>query len=79
MNRIEQLENEKRAWSVSEVADFLGYTPNYVYELIHANKIGGWFVAKGEGGGGYRFCPCELAKWLRKKLEEGNGNGNGNK
>jgi excisionase family DNA binding protein len=77
MNRIEQLENEKRAWSVSEVAAFLGYAPNYVYELIHKNEIGGWFVAK--DGAGYRFCPCELAKWLRKKLEEGNGNGNAQK
>lgn len=73
MNRIELLEKETRAWTVAEVADFLGYHPNYVYELIRKNEIGGWFVAK--DGAGYRFCPCELAKWLRKKLAEGDGNG----
>ena len=69
--RIEQLENETRAWSVSEVASFLGYSTNYVYQLIHEGKIEGWFAAKG----GYRFCPCELAKWLRKKLAQGNTKG----
>ena len=68
MNRLEQLENETRAWSVSEVANFLGYSTNYVYQLIHEGKIEGWFAIKG----GYRFVPCELAKWLRKKLAEGN-------
>ncbi|HLJ89688.1 MAG TPA: helix-turn-helix domain-containing protein [Candidatus Angelobacter sp.] len=72
MTRLEQLENEKRAWSVGEVADFLGYSRNYVYELIHERKIDGWFVGD---KGGYRFCPCELAKWVRKKMAENGHNG----
>ena len=71
MNHIELLKNEKRAWSVCEVARFLGYSQNYVYELIHTGKIEGWFVVNGT----YKFCPCKLAEWLEKKLEEGNGNG----
>jgi len=73
MNRLEELENAKRAWSVEETADFLGYSRNYVYELIHAGKIEGWFIGD---KGGYRFCPVELAKWLRKKMAA-NGHGNG--
>jgi excisionase family DNA binding protein len=80
MNRLEQLKNEKRAWSVEETADFLGFSRNYVYELIHAGKIEGWFVGD---KGGYRFCPAKLAMWLEKKMAEcsqraGNGKPAGN-
>jgi excisionase family DNA binding protein len=76
MNPIERLEKETRAWSVCEVADFLGYSQNYIYELIHAGKIEGWFMVSGT----YRFCPVELAKWLRKKMDQGSGkNGGGAK
>jgi excisionase family DNA binding protein len=71
MNRIEQLKNEKRAWSVCEVADLLGYSQNYLYELIHAGKIEGWFVVNGT----YKFCPAKLAEWLENKLEEGGRDG----
>ena len=75
MNRLEQLKNEKRAWSVEETADFLGFSRNYVYELIHAGKIEGWFIGD---KGGYRFCPAKLAIWLEKKIAESSqhaGNG----
>ena len=68
MNRLEQAENEKRAWSVQETADFLGFSRNYVYYLIHAGKIDGWFIAD---KGGYRFCPAAVVKWVRNKM---NGN-----
>jgi excisionase family DNA binding protein len=69
MNRLEQLESETRALSVCEVAAFLGYSQNYVYELIREGQIEGWFVVKGS----YKFCPAEFVKWVRKKLAEGNG------
>ena len=75
MNRLEQLKNEKRAWSVEETADFLGFSRNYVYELIHAGKIEGWFIGD---KGGYRFCPAKLVIWLEKKIAESSqrtGNG----
>src|SRR5437762_14342510 len=75
MNRLEQLKNEKRAWSVEEVADFLGFSRNYVYELIHAGKIEGWFIGD---KGGYRFCPVIFATWLEKKIADSSqhaGNG----
>lgn len=71
MNLIERLKKETRAWSVCEVAKLLGYSQNYVYELIHSGKIKGWFVINGS----YKFCPCKLAEWLEGKLEERNGNG----
>ena len=69
MNRLDELERETRALSVCEVAAFLGYSKNYVYQLIREGRIEGWFVVKGQ----YRFCPAKLVKWVRKKMEEGNG------
>jgi excisionase family DNA binding protein len=76
MNPIERLEKETRPWGVSEMADFLGYSQNYVYELIHTGKIEGWFKVNGT----YRFCPSEVAKWLRKKMnDDTRKNGGGSK
>ena len=65
MTRLEELDHEKRSWSVEEAADFLGFSRNYVYELIHANKIDGWFVGD---KGGYRFCPAKLKIWMEKRF-----------
>ena len=67
MNQYDKLEHETRAWSVCEAAQFLGYNPKYVYELIRDNKIEGWF----EVNGSYRFCPAKLKAWLEKKFREG--------
>lgn len=69
MNPYEKLEHEKRAWTVEETALFLGYSPKYVYKLIHEGKIEGWMKVE---GGDYRFCPAKLKAWMEKKF---NGNG----
>jgi len=69
MNPYEKLEHETRAWTVEETALFLGYSPKYVYKLIHEAKIEGWMKVE---GGDYRFCPAKLKAWMEKKF---NGNG----
>lgn len=66
MNPYDQLEHETRGWSVCEVAAFLGYSPNYIYQLIHENKIEGWI----ESNGSYRFCPAKLKAWMEKKFNK---------
>jgi hypothetical protein len=80
MDLYEKLEDQQRAWSVCEVAHFLGYNPKYVYELIRENKIEGWF----EVNGTYKFCPVKLKAWMEKKFgrhghkgPESNGSSNG--
>jgi excisionase family DNA binding protein len=69
MNPYEKLEHETRAWTVEETAVFLGYSPKYVYRLIHEGKIEGWMKVE---GGDYRFCPAKLKAWMEKKF---NGTG----
>jgi excisionase family DNA binding protein len=69
MNPYDRLEHEHRAWSVCEVAAFLGYSPKYVYQLIHEGKIEGWIKVE---GGGYKFCPAKLKAWMEKRFG-GNG------
>lgn len=69
MNPYEKLEQETRAWTVEETAVFLGYSPKYVYTLIHEGKIEGWMKIE---NGDYRFCPAKLKAWMEKKF---NGNG----
>ena len=65
MNPYEKLEHETRAWTVEETAVFLGYSPKYVYRLIHEGKIEGWMKVE---GGDYRFCPAKLKAWMEKKF-----------
>jgi len=65
MNPYEKLEHENRAWSVCEAAAFLGYSPKYVYQLIHEGKIEGWMKVE---GGGYKFCPIKLKAWMEKRF-----------
>lgn len=62
MDYYDKLDNEDRAWSVCEVARFLGYNTKYVYELIRKGKIEGWFVVNGN----YKFCPAKFKVWLEK-------------
>jgi excisionase family DNA binding protein len=69
MNPYEKLEHETRAWTVEETAVFLGYSPKYVYKLIHEGKIEGWMKIE---NGDYRFCPAKLKVWMEKKF---NGTG----
>ena len=66
MEKYGKLEHEEEAWSVGQVARFLGYSTKYVYELIRDNKIEGWF----EVNGSYRFCPAKLKAWLEKRFGE---------
>lgn len=68
MNPYEKLDHEQRAWSVCEAAAFLGYSPKYVYQLIHEGKIEGWMKVE---GGGYRFCPVKLKAWMEKRFGTG--------
>jgi excisionase family DNA binding protein len=76
MRLIEILENRKEALKVSEVAKILGVTPQHIYKMAKAGLIPCFHVQ-----GAIRFCPADLAEWIKKEIEEStharNSNGNG--
>jgi excisionase family DNA binding protein len=72
MRLIEILENRKEALKVSEVAKILGVTPQHIYKMAKAALIPCFHVK-----GAIRFCPTELAEWIKKELEQSNQARNG--
>ena len=75
MRLIEILENRKEALKVSEVAKMLGVTRQHIYKMAKAGLIPCFHVQ-----GAIRFCPADLAEWIKKEIEEStqtrNSNGN---
>ena len=65
MRLIEILENRKEALKVSEVAKILGVTPQHIYKMAKAGLIPCFHVQ-----GAIRFCPADLAEWIKKEIEE---------
>jgi len=64
MNPFQRLEQKgDRMMTVAETAAFLGYSPNYLYELMHTGKIEGWLLLNGS----YRFSPSRLRQWCEKR------------
>jgi excisionase family DNA binding protein len=76
MKLIEMLENRKEALKVSEVAKMLGVSHQQIYKMAAAGTIPHFHVQ-----GAIRFCPADLAEWIRKDIEQSthpkNPNGNG--
>ncbi len=72
MRLIEILENRKEALKVSEVAKILGVTPQHIYKMAKAHLIPCFHVK-----GAVRFCPSELAEWIKQELEQSNQARNG--
>jgi excisionase family DNA binding protein len=67
MRLIEILENRKEALKVSEVAKMLGVTPQHIYKMAKAGFIPCFHVK-----GAVRFCPADLAEWIKKEIEQSN-------
>jgi excisionase family DNA binding protein len=63
MKLIEILENRKEALKVSEVAKMLGVTPQHIYKMAAAGLIPCFHVR-----GAIRFCPSDLADWIKKEI-----------
>jgi excisionase family DNA binding protein len=72
MRLIEILENRKEALKVSEVAKMLGVTPQHIYKMAKAGLIPCFHVK-----GAVRFCPADLAEWIKKEIEQSNQARNG--
>jgi excisionase family DNA binding protein len=72
MRLIEILENRKEALKVSEVAKILGVTPQHIYKMAKAGLIPCFHVQ-----GAIRFCPADLAEWIKKEIEQSNQARNG--
>lgn len=64
MKLIEMLENRKEALKVSEVAKILGVSQQQVYKMVAAGAIPHFHVQ-----GAIRFCPAELAEWIKKEIQ----------
>ena len=67
MRLIEMLENRKEALKVSEVAKMLGVTPQHIYKMAKAGLIPCFHVK-----GAVRFCPAEVAEWIKKEINQSN-------
>lgn len=67
MRLIEILERRTEALKVSEVAKMLGVTPQHIYKMAKAGLIPCFHVK-----GAVRFCPAELAEWIKKEIEQSN-------
>lgn len=78
MKLIEMLENRKEALKVSEVAKILGVSQQQVYKMVAAGTMPHFHVQ-----GAIRFCPAEIAAWIKKEIDRStqprnpNGNGSG--
>ena len=67
MKLIQILENRKEALKVSEVAKMLGVTPQHIYKMAKLGLIPCFHVK-----GAVRFCPADLAEWIKKEIEQSN-------
>jgi len=65
MRLIEILENRKEALKVAEVAKMLGVTPQHIYKMAKAGLIPCFHVR-----GAVRFCPADLAEWIKQEIAE---------
>jgi len=65
MKLIEILENRKEALKVAEVAKMLGVTPQHIYKMAKEGLIPCFHVK-----GAIRFCPSDVATWIRKEIEQ---------
>ena len=65
MRLIEILENRKEALKVAEVAKMLGVTPQHIYKMAKAGLIPCFHVR-----GAVRFCPADLAEWIKHEIDE---------
>jgi len=65
MKLIEILENRKEALKVAEVAKMLGVTPQHIYKMAKEGLIPCFHVK-----GAVRFCPSDVANWIRKEIEQ---------
>ena len=65
MRLIEILENRKEALKVAEVAKMLGVTPQHIYKMAKAGLIPCFHVR-----GAVRFCPADLAEWIKQEIDE---------
>ena len=54
--------------TIREVADLLKINEKTAYKLVSAGKIPGFKV-----GGSWRFDRQEIARWIRRKVEEQQG------
>ena len=72
MKLVDMLENRKEALKVSEVARILGVTPQHIYKMAKAGLIPHFHVR-----GAVRFCPAELAEWIKQEIEQANRKRNG--
>ena len=77
MRLIEILETRKEALKVAEVAKMLGVTPQHIYKMAKAGLIPCFHVR-----GAVRFCPADLAEWIKQEIDESarkrNGSSGGN-
>ena len=73
MKLVEMLENRKEALKVSEVAKILGVSPQQVYKMVADGQIPHFHVR-----GAIRFCPAELAEWIKKEILESTQRRNSN-
>lgn len=64
MKLVEMLENRKEVLKVPEVAKILGTSKQQVYKIAAAGTIPHFRVQCA-----IRFCPAELAEWIRKEIE----------
>ncbi len=65
MRLIEILETRKEALKVAEVARMLGVTPQHIYKMAKAGLIPCFHVR-----GAVRFCPSDLAEWIKQEIDE---------
>ena len=72
MRLIEILENRKEALKVAEVAKMLGVTPQHIYKMAKAGLIPCFHVK-----GAVRFCPADLAAWIKQEIDESTRKRNG--
>ncbi len=59
-------------WALAEVAKMLGVTPQHTYKMAKAGLIPCFDVK-----GAVRFCPAELAEWIKQEIEQANRKRNG--
>lgn len=65
MKLIEILESRKEALKVAEVAKMLGVTPQHIYKMAKEGLIPCFHVK-----GAVRFCPADLAEWIKQEIAE---------
>ena len=68
MTTYDKLDNEHRAWSVKEAAEFLGYSISHLRRLMREGKMDECWM-KAQEDGRPRFCPAKLKVWMEKRSQ----------